>query len=531
MHRLPFIWLLLLPLLWLGASPSAVHADPTGIMATCPADSFGYTCRDSNEPNGPAFNWIDISGTGTNMGLLDESHFFPITLPFTFDFYGTPRTEVAVGSNGTVYFQGTTMSFSNLVIPSAVTTPSSFIAVYWDDLNPSIAPGAIYYEIRGTAPQRYLVVQYQNVINFGTADPITAQAILFEGTNNILVQYLNPSLEAGVGATTGIQGDATTGLQYSFNTASLTPNLAICYQHPSAATNCEQEVVWDGGGADNNWSTAANWIGDQLPTSTDTVVFNSTSAKDALVDGAFAGTVAGLIVQPTYTGTITQASPLTISGDYRHRGGTMIVSEVTPLTVGNALTHTGGTLQQTRVVNNTYALFLQINNGAVANRYRGVELDTTGNGNNLGAVTVRIRRVDGINSFCTQDGAGSPAYALRCFEITPTNNLAADSVRLWVHTSEQNGIAEANLRPYRNPDADAVWTLMGVTGTGNDGGAFVYTQAPTPGFSHFLVGDSNAPTAVTNLLTQATSQTPTTILALLATLLAAFSGVRLWRRR
>ncbi|MDA0243868.1 MAG: hypothetical protein OT477_10670 [Chloroflexi bacterium] len=38
------------------------------------------------------------------------------------------------------------------------------------------------------------------------------------------------------------------------------------------------------------------------------------------------------------------------------------------------------------------------------------------------------------------------------------------------------------------------------------------------------------PSAVTNLLTQTTSQPPTTILALLATLLAAFSGVRLWRR-
>ncbi|MBK8434253.1 MAG: hypothetical protein IPL28_24515 [Chloroflexi bacterium] len=39
------------------------------------------------------------------------------------------------------------------------------------------------------------------------------------------------------------------------------------------------------------------------------------------------------------------------------------------------------------------------------------------------------------------------------------------------------------------------------------------------------------PSAVTDLLTQTTSQPPTTILALLATLLAAFSGVRLWRRR
>ena len=54
-------------------------------------------------------------------------------------------------------------------------------------------------------------------------------------------------------------------------------------------------------------------------------------------------------------------------------------------------------------------------------------------------------------------------------------------------------------------------------GAACDAGAYEFASAETP-------------TAVTNLLTQTTSQPPTTILALLATLLAAFSGVRLWRR-
>ncbi|MBK8341492.1 MAG: hypothetical protein IPK99_16610 [Flavobacteriales bacterium] len=37
-------------------------------------DAYGYTWKDSNEPDGPIFNWIDITGTGTQvMGLADDN--------------------------------------------------------------------------------------------------------------------------------------------------------------------------------------------------------------------------------------------------------------------------------------------------------------------------------------------------------------------------------------------------------------------------------------------------------------------------
>jgi hypothetical protein len=32
-------------------------------------------------------------------------------------------------------------------------------------------------------------------------------------------------------------------------------------------------ITWDGGGADNDWSTAANWVGDALPGTADTADF------------------------------------------------------------------------------------------------------------------------------------------------------------------------------------------------------------------------------------------------------------------
>ncbi len=49
--------------------------------------------------------------------------------------------------------------------------------------------------------------------------------------------------------------------------------------------------TWDGGGGDNNWSTAANWSSDIVPTSTDAVVFNATSVNNSTIDASFGGTV------------------------------------------------------------------------------------------------------------------------------------------------------------------------------------------------------------------------------------------------
>ena len=208
-------------------------------ITTCPPDEFGYTCLDSNESDGPTFNWIDISSTGTQIALEDNNHFFPINLPFDFNFYGTNYNQLAVSSKGTIYFEDEYMGFVNRSIPSKNTyTPQTFIALYWDNLDPS-SGGAVYYEIQGSAPIRKLIVQFDNVSHANSNDAVTAQAILYESSNNILLQYLEPSSEAGDGATEGIQADPTMGLEYGYNQAILTPELAVCYVHPASIdANC-----------------------------------------------------------------------------------------------------------------------------------------------------------------------------------------------------------------------------------------------------------------------------------------------------
>lgn len=206
-------------------------------------DDFGYTFIDSNHAGGPAFQWVDISSTGTQLSLSDDSYFFPIDLPFTFNFYGTDYTQAAVASNGTLYFQDTYLGYDNMTIPTVIAfAPRSFIAVYWDDLNPA-AQGDVYYQVMGTEPNRKLIVQWQDVAHYGnSSDTVTAQAFLLEGSNSILVQYLDPSNEAGSGATEGIQGSPTPddnwGLLYGYNSSVLSENLAICYAYPGMPMDC-----------------------------------------------------------------------------------------------------------------------------------------------------------------------------------------------------------------------------------------------------------------------------------------------------
>lgn len=204
-------------------------------------DTFGYGFIDSDEPDGPTFQWQDISGTGTAVALSDDSHFYPVELPFTFSFYGVDRNELAIGSNGVVYFENEYLGLSNSPIPGTTSyAVQTFIAGYWDDLNPTPGTGGVYYEIVGDAPSRQAIIQFERVWHFSGSDDnaVTFQVILYEGSNDIRVQYLDPSPEAGSGAGVGIQGDPAEGLQYSNDVASLSAELAICFTAPDTSNLC-----------------------------------------------------------------------------------------------------------------------------------------------------------------------------------------------------------------------------------------------------------------------------------------------------
>lgn len=60
--------------------------------------------------------------------------------------------------------------------------------------------------------------------------------------------------------------------------------------------------IWDGGGTDGKWSTAANWSGDIVPDSAARVLFTSTSTKNCTLD--MHGKAATIAFTGGYTGTL-----------------------------------------------------------------------------------------------------------------------------------------------------------------------------------------------------------------------------------
>lgn len=206
-------------------------------------DGGGYTFIDSDEPGGPAYTWDDISATGTALAMSDDNH-LPITSSFGIPFYGTTYTDLAVGSNGTVYFDPANYLGLGNTCPMPGTTsytPQALVAGYWDDLNPGAGGQVLWQEL--TAPNR-IVVSWLDVPLFGGGGVVTFQVVLFE-SGNIDLRYQTLTV-TGDGASVGIQNDATTGLMFGCNTPAL---LHDALQISFASTPCDASVDVDADGA------------------------------------------------------------------------------------------------------------------------------------------------------------------------------------------------------------------------------------------------------------------------------------------
>ena len=99
--------------------------------------------------------------------------------------------------------------------------------------------------------------------------------------------------------------------------------------------------IWDGGGANNNGGTPANWTRNTLPGPMDNVIFNTTSTKDSSLDANLA--VASWTITSGYTGTISQGtSNITVTNAFSQTGGAYNGGSGT-LAVQRDFTHNGGT--------------------------------------------------------------------------------------------------------------------------------------------------------------------------------------------
>jgi hypothetical protein len=196
------------PVLFALLAPAA----PAGAAVRGP-DAAGYTATDAT-----AYSFVDLTATGgaAVLGGADDA-VAPLALPFAFPFYGQTYTTACVSTNGALYFAadaascGAPPDFANTDL--ALATPGDRPSVFplWSDLT-FAAPGAgaILYQAIGAPGQRRFVVEWNHAVPVGSHSAVTFQAILFEGSGNVLLQYQTVDI-GGDAASRGAQ--ATIGIR------------------------------------------------------------------------------------------------------------------------------------------------------------------------------------------------------------------------------------------------------------------------------------------------------------------------------
>ncbi|RKX17174.1 MAG: hypothetical protein DRP26_07405, partial [Candidatus Zixiibacteriota bacterium] len=188
-------------------------------------DEFGYRWRDSNEPNGPVYSWIDISSIGTPIvwpGDEDDGIKTGLSIGFSFPFYGNVYSTINVCTNGFASFTSTSTAYDNTTIPNSA-QPNNMLAVYWDDLN---------FEPRGNA---YIytnnidtcIIAYVGVPHYQDDGLFTFEIILL-GSGRIIYQYQEASGPDVNQETIGIENiSGNVGLQVAYNASYVVPGLAV----------------------------------------------------------------------------------------------------------------------------------------------------------------------------------------------------------------------------------------------------------------------------------------------------------------
>jgi len=196
------------------------------ITSTVPPTSTEYIAIDSDEVGGPTFEWRDITTIGTPITLFNDWK-VDVLLPSPFWFYGEPKQEMMISSNGYLTFGGYGYAQFNHPFPTS-TVPNDMIAPFWDDLYPQhpINPGTVHYYHDEVANE--FIVQYTNVPRVDGESSLTFEVIL-RPFGEILFQYLSMS---GVlnSATIGIEnGAGTQGVQLAYNEPYVHDGLAVLF--------------------------------------------------------------------------------------------------------------------------------------------------------------------------------------------------------------------------------------------------------------------------------------------------------------
>lgn len=200
-------------------------------------DQYGYVWKDSFEPDGPVYSWIDISTTGFPItDLADDNTHGPFIMSGNMPYYWYDVKKIWIGSNGYVAFNGGNIAANFPALPSAGGT-DNYVAVLMSDLTFGGAGNPAQCFLLDE-PERLIVswinVPFWNVNAPGYTGSNTFQLILNKQDSTITMQYQSTSGVTGSnGPVIGIE--SVTGSIGLARSQSLmpSPGYAVRFYNPS----------------------------------------------------------------------------------------------------------------------------------------------------------------------------------------------------------------------------------------------------------------------------------------------------------
>ncbi len=198
------------------------QTDPASDGPRMPPLYWAYDNIDTNYPDHPEYNWVEIKETGVNLNLRDNQT-VQLTLPDwfgSFRFYGTRYEQISVCSNGWVA-PGITdfIGWYNYPLPRGLEPP--MLAVYWDDLVPD-ANNNVYYLFDSL--NHRLVIEWDSVWNRESQNGRAKfQIIIYDSTQsavdgNSIFEFQYKMVSSGYNYTVGIQDPSDTiGINLVYN--------------------------------------------------------------------------------------------------------------------------------------------------------------------------------------------------------------------------------------------------------------------------------------------------------------------------
>jgi len=193
-------------------------------------DKSGTMWLDSDMPDGPTYNWVEIKGVGVALILDDDDH-ANLLLPFPFPFYGSTKNSVKISSNGYLTFGEEADSASNHSLPFAL-APTDLIAPFWCDLNPSMGAYGMIYHYYDASNNR-LIIEWDSVAHYNLTNPETIEVIL-EPDGDIFFQYKTVSLAS----------ECTVGIENAAGDDGLNIAHKMDYPHSALAIFISHNAPW-----------------------------------------------------------------------------------------------------------------------------------------------------------------------------------------------------------------------------------------------------------------------------------------------